>query len=139
MQRTGGTARITVGKGTKRLHISQLTSVQLKPAGQFIHGFIAVGVGGGTERRSQFGRQTMGAAHDENSVVFTFNQRGHFQWLATVVQQAQTSFFAPAAAPTPPPSALASVGQELERLVGLLQQGYLSRDEFERQKGRLLG
>jgi uncharacterized membrane protein YdbT with pleckstrin-like domain len=43
---------------------------------------------------------------------------------------------AAAAAPQAPP---ANVGEELERLEGLMQRGAITRDEFEAQKRRLLG
>src|SRR5437763_15899124 len=73
--RRGFLARSSVGKGEKRLHISQITAVQWKPAGLACSGFIQFTVPGGTERRSACGSQTKSAAPDENSVVFTTRRR----------------------------------------------------------------
>lgn len=41
--------------------------------------------------------------------------------------------------PIPPPSGRAGVADELAKLAGLYQQGFLSLEEFEAQKAQLLG
>ncbi|MGW5331829.1 DUF4429 domain-containing protein [Streptomyces bauhiniae] len=133
--RKGFRARATVGKGEKRLHISQITAIQWKPAGALVNGFIQFTVPGGNERRSAFGSQTSSAVHDENSVVFTKQQQSEFEKLRAAIDQAivaQHAHQAPAA--TGP----ASLADELTKLAALRDQGVLSTTEFEQQKARLL-
>lgn len=131
--RKGFLARATVGKGEKRLHISQITAVQWKPAGAFVNGFIQFTVPGGNERRSAFGSQTKSAAQDENSVVFTKQQQSGFEKLRAALDQAIAAQHAPQAA-----ASRGSVADELTKLAGLRDQGILSAEEFEQQKARLL-
>ncbi|MEV6567520.1 DUF4429 domain-containing protein [Streptomyces kronopolitis] len=133
--RKGFLARATVGKGEKRLHISQITAVQWKPAGAFVNGFIQFTVPGGTERRSAFGSQTSSAAHDENSIVFTKQQQAEFEQLRTALDQSIAAQHAPRI-PTAPST---SVADELTKLAALRDQGVLSPTEFEQQKSRMLG
>ncbi|MFE2228634.1 DUF4429 domain-containing protein [Streptomyces kronopolitis] len=134
--RKGFLARATVGKGEKRLHISQITAVQWKPAGAFVNGFIQFTVPGGNERRSAFGSQTSSAAHDENSIVFTKQQQSEFEKLRQALDQSISVQHAPRMAVAP---GAASVADELTKLAALRDQGVLSPAEFEQQKARLLG
>ncbi|MFF2385173.1 DUF4429 domain-containing protein [Streptomyces sp. NPDC058108] len=132
--RKGFLARATVGKGEKRLHISQIAGVQWKPAGAMVNGFIQFTVPGGNERRSAFGSQTTNAAKDENSVVFTKKQMPEFEKLRAALDAAIAAHHAPPA----PPAAAGSVADELAKLGALREQGLLSPEEFEQQKARLL-
>ncbi|MEV4511377.1 DUF4429 domain-containing protein [Dactylosporangium sp. NPDC049525] len=133
--RKGLLARASVGKGEKRIPLIAVVSVQWKPAGMFVNGFIqfeTAGVGG---TRSRAGSQTQDAARDENSILFTKAQMPVFEKLRTAVEQAL------AVRHNPPPQAAApaaSVADELQKLAGLLQQGILTQPEFEAQKARLL-
>jgi hypothetical protein len=136
--RKGFLARASVGKGEKRIPLASIASVQWKPAGALVNGFIqfeTAGVGG---TRSGFGRQTTDAGRDENSVIFTKKQMPAFEQMRSAVEQAlaarlnsQPMMMAPAAP--------ASVADELAKLAGLVQQGLLSQQEFAQQKARLLG
>ncbi|MFI5974820.1 DUF4429 domain-containing protein [Streptomyces sp. NPDC051452] len=133
--RKGFLARSIVGKGEKRLHISQIASVQWKPAGAVVNGFIQFGIPGGVERRSKFGSQTQDAIKDENSVVFTKQQMPAFEELRKALDAA----IAQQHAPQQPTAAAPSVADELTKLGQLLQQGILTQAEFEQQKAHLLG
>lgn len=136
IHRKGFLARASVGKGEKRLHISQISATQLKPAGPVMNGFIQFTVPGGNERRSKFGSQTRSASQDENSVVFTYQQRKAFEALRAAIDEAiaahHTGARQPAAAPV-------SVADELAKLHGLVQAGVLTQADFEAAKRRLLG
>lgn len=138
--RRGFLARTTVGKGEKRIHISQISSVQWKPAGPFVNGFIQFSAAGGNERRSKFGSQTTSAVNDENSVLFTTRQRAAFEDLRAAVEAAIANHHTPGAlaAPAGPPPP-ASVADELAKLAALRDQGALTETEFQQQKTRLLG
>jgi hypothetical protein len=135
--RRGFIARSTVGKGEKRIHVSQISSVQWKKAGAIVNGFIQFSLPGGNERRSRFGSQTSDAQKDENSVVFTFQQQKPFEELRAAVEAAIAAQHAPVA-PAAAPSA-ASVADELAKLGGLVQQGVINQEEFQQAKARLLG
>jgi hypothetical protein len=134
--RKGFLARTTIGKGEKRLHISQIAAVQWKPAGPFVNGFIQFTLPGGIERRSAFGSQTARAAQDENSVIFTKKQQPEFEKLRAALDQAIAAQHSPQA---PPAAAPASLADELTKLAALRDQGIISPAEFEQQRARLLG
>lgn len=138
--RRGFLGRAVVGKGEKRLHISQISGVQWKDAGAMINGFIQFTVPGGVERRSGFGRQTNDAAHDENSVVFTRQQMPEFAHLRQEIDNAiayqhqpQQPMYAPA------PVQQANPAEQIGQIWALHQQGAMTREEFEMQKARILG
>src|SRR5262245_58161490 len=77
--RKGFLGRASVGKGEKRLPVATITSVQWKPPGSMVNGYISFTVAGATERRSKFGRQTRDAVHDENAVVVRKSQAEQFE------------------------------------------------------------
>ncbi|MCA1221908.1 DUF4429 domain-containing protein [Streptomyces sp. 8L] len=135
--RKGFLARATVGKGEKRLHISQISAVQWKPAGPLVNGFIQFSVPGGNERRSAFGSQSKSAANDENSVVFTRQQQPPFEELRAALDKAiAQQHTAPAAVAAAAP---ASMADELTKLAGLRDAGVITPDDFEAGKRKLLG
>lgn len=130
-----GMARLTVGKGDKRIPINSITAVQWKPAGALVNGFIQFSLPGGVEQRSRAGSQTFNAASDENSVVFTKKQAPAFEQLRQAVEAAIAQQHMPQQAYAPPPASLAD---ELAKLGHLVDQGLLSRDEYDQAKARLL-
>lgn len=88
ISRKGALARLTVGKGEKRIPVRSITAVQWKPAGRINDGFIQLTLGGSNERRSRFGRQTYDARHDENSVLFSRRQMPMFERLRSAIEDA---------------------------------------------------
>jgi len=106
-------ARMTVGKGEKRIPVRAIAAIQLKPAGM-VRGFIQFTVPGGNEGRSRFGSQSVDAAKDENSVLFTFSQQPAFEQLRSAIEQAISgaplpSFGGTGSLPPPPPPPVAAV------------------------------
>lgn len=132
--RTGFLARATVGKGEKHIPLRHITSVQFKPAGAMVNGFIAFSLGGGNERRSRFGSQTTDAVGDENSVVFIRKQQPEFDKLRAAIEHA----LAAPAGPAPAAAGQDPVAQ-LQQLADLHRAGALSADEFAAAKRRILG
>jgi hypothetical protein len=130
--RKGLLGRMSVGKGDKRWHISQISSIQWKPAGPLVNGFIQLSASGGNERRSKFGSQTTSAAGDENSVLFTKKQQADFETLRAALDTAIAQQHAG------PAVAASSVADEITKLAGLREQGLIDDEEFEAQKRRLL-
>lgn len=136
ISRKGFLARATLGKGEKRLHISQISAIQWKPAGPLVNGFIQFTVPGGNELRGKLGSQTSNAAKDENSVIFTKKQMPEFEKLRAELDAAIIAQHAPQQTG---PASSASLADELAKLAGLRDQGILTPAEFEQQKARLLG
>lgn len=132
--RSGWRARTTIGKGEKRIPVASIASVQWKPAGPLMSGFIQFETAGMGGTRSRSGSQTYDAAKDENSVLFTRKQQAAFEQLRAAVEQA----IAARHSPQPQHAAPASVADELVKLAQLRDQGVLSPVEFEQQKARLL-
>jgi hypothetical protein len=133
--RKGFIARATVGKGEKQFHISRLVAVQMKPAGLVV-GFIQFTLPGGNERRSRFGRQSIDAGNDENSVTFNHWQQSRFTELRDALQKAMAGVHA---VPAPVAPAAPDLLDQLRRLGDLRDAGVLSMAEFEQQKARILG
>jgi hypothetical protein len=135
ISRDGWRARSTIGKGEKRIPVASLASVQWKPAGGLVNGFIQFETAGQGGTRSRAGNQTVEAAKDENSVLFTKKQMPAFEQLRAAVDQAIAAQYNP----QPQMAAPASLADELAKLVQLRDQGILSPAEFEAAKARLLG
>lgn len=136
IRRSGVMARSTVGKGEKRIHISQLSAVQWKPAGAISNGFIQFTIPGGNERRSRFGNQTQDAVRDENSIVFKKKQMPQFEKLRAELEAAIAQHHT-RSAPTLAPAA--SLADELAKLAALRDQGIITAADFEQAKARILG
>jgi hypothetical protein len=135
IERKGFLARAVVGKGDKRIPLASIVSVQWKPAGSLVNGFIQFETAGSGGTRSRAGSQTFDAGKDENSVVFNKKQSPEFERLRSAVESAIAALHdlrrQQQAAPT-------SLADELTKLASLVQQGLLSPQEFEAQKARLL-
>lgn len=130
-----GLARMTVGKGDKRIPVHAISSVQLKPAGALTNGFISFSIAGGKEKQSRFGSQTADAAKDENSVVFTKKQAKDFDEVRAAIEQAIAAAHEPAA---PSRSEGMDLADQLERLAELHSAGVLTDEEFSQKKSELL-
>lgn len=89
--RRGALARLTVGKGEKRFPVRNITSVQWKPPGAMVNGYIEFSLGGGNEARSAFGRQSIDASRNENAVMVTRRQRDDFLALREAVETAMAA------------------------------------------------
>lgn len=133
--RKGFLARSSIGKGEKRLPISQIAAVQWKPAGWEWNGFIQFTVPGGNEQQSAFGSQTMRATKDENSVMFTKKQMPEFERLRAAIDEAIARQQAPQAAG----SSGGSIADELAKLAALRGQGVITDADFEAAKAKVLG
>ena len=88
ISRSGFLARTTIGKGDKRIPASRIGSVQWKPAGIAVSGYIEFSLAGGNENRAVFGRQTYNAASNKNAVLFTKDHEPAFQRLRDAVEEA---------------------------------------------------
>jgi Domain of unknown function (DUF4429) len=84
----GFLARATRGKGERRIPISEVRAVELKPAGPVVNGWIEFAIAGGIEARSGLDHQTPRAAKNENSVIFTQRQAAAFEALRDAAEEA---------------------------------------------------
>ena len=132
----GVLGRLTVGKGEKRIPVSSITAVQIKPPGAMVNGFISFTLPGSNEKRSSFGRQSFDAAGDENSIVFTKDQAPSFVALRDAVEQAIIRQSTPQAAA--PAAAQPGRLEQLKTLGELRDSGVLSDEEFELEKTKLM-
>lgn len=88
IERTGGLARVSVGKGEKRIPVRSIAAVQWKPPGMLTNGYIEFTVSGGNEARSRAGAATTQAAMNENAVLVTKKQADAFAELRRAVEDA---------------------------------------------------
>jgi len=132
----GALGRLTVGKGEKRIPISSISAVQIKPPGPVVNGFIQFTLPGTNERRSKFGRQTFDAASDENTIVFTKNQAPAFGALRDAVEQAIIGQSAPQV--VAPSAAQPGRLEQLKTLGELRDAGVITAEEFELEKTKLM-
>ncbi|QGZ96516.1 DUF4429 domain-containing protein [Terricaulis silvestris] len=123
----GWASAMTKGlQGEKVIPVSNVTSVQFRPASGFMAGYIQFSLLGGFDRPGGI----LEATKDENAVLFERSQQNTFETLRAEMERRLVASAAPA--PT------GGVASELERLAGLVDRGFLSRDEFEAQKRALL-
>ncbi len=115
--------------GEKSIPIANITAVQFKAAG-WVAGYIQFTLLGGLDRPGG----AMEATKDENAVLFTKEQQPNFEALKAVVEKRMKQ-----ARHTLPQNSGASSTDELERLAGLVERGYLSREEFNTKKKMILG
>lgn len=130
--RKGFMARATLGKGEKRIPVASITAVQWKPAGPVTNGFIQFTVPGGNEVRSKFGRQTIDARRDENSVMFTMRQARAFNALRSAIEHGITQGAGTARA------VVSDLPTQLANLAALHRSGALSEVEYSSAKAKLI-
>lgn len=130
--REGALARLSQGRGEKRIPVKHLTAVQIKPAGALTNGFISFTLAGGHEAGGLKGSRTSNAAQDENSVIFLKKQQSDFEALRDEIEAAMI-------APVAPTAAAPDLAAQLQQLATLRDQGILTEDEFQAKKADILG
>lgn len=86
--RDGFAARMSHGRGEKRIPLNRIGAVQMKPVSVMTTGFIQFSVPGEITNPSQRGSRSVDAAADENAVLFTKKQQAEFEALNEAVQSA---------------------------------------------------
>jgi hypothetical protein len=134
-----GLGRLTAGKDDRRIHVSSITGVRIKPAGVITNGFIQFTVPGSGDPRSGNGRSAP-AVHDENSLIFTRKQQEEFDRLRTTVERAVVAVHVPRPVVSREQQAFGGgIAGQLAQLAQLHASGALSNDEFAAAQSRLLG
>lgn len=132
-----GLGRLTISKDDKRIHVRNITAVQLKRAGMMTNGFIQFTVPGGG---SEFSRHAGSAVHDENSMIFTRKQQAEFDQLRSTVEQAVDAVHVPRPVAQREQHAFGGgIAGQLAQLTHLHASGALSDAEFVSARSRLLG
>jgi len=117
-------------KGEKEIFIKEISSIQFKEPGTITTGYIQFAFKGGTESH---GAYINAAIEDENTVTFADVHR--FRLLRNILQEKINQLNSPQVINNNAPSP----AQEIERLASLMQQGFITREEFEAGKRRILG
>jgi hypothetical protein len=125
--------RSAIGKGSKRIPVGSITAVQLKPASMTVRGFIQFTFAGGNESRSRFGKQSVDAAKDENSVLFTKKQQSDFESLRAAIEEAIQARHQSGSGAAP-----VSAAEEIAKLAALRDSGVLTDEEFVAHKAKLV-
>lgn len=122
----------------KTILIRNITSVEVKKPGAFV-GFIQFSIAGGKARDSSFtwSGGSASAVGDENSVVF----QGKEKYEIALRMKAFIESWTPkeASSGSSQPVAPVSAADEIRKLKALLDEGLLTKEEFEHKKRQLLG
>lgn len=118
-------------KGDKTIYIKQITGIDFKEPGITV-GYIQFTLPGGMERRGgMFGKD--GAIHDENSVTFTRKEKDTARSIKEYIEDGiNGSITSSAVSPISDPDAIRKYKQ-------LLDDGIITKDEFEAKKKEILG
>jgi hypothetical protein len=118
-------------KGTRRLSVSQITSITFKPATALYHGYIQFTVAGTPAAAVRKSGLAAGrpSREDRDSLSFPKKKNSDFLRLQEAVQSAVESASK---------GANLDVADQLRRLADLRSDGLLTDSEFQAQKARLL-
>jgi hypothetical protein len=114
--------------GNKEILLKNITGVQLKLGGALINGYIQFTVPGGIESKRGIGAATQ----DENTVMFPKSENETAQAIKDKIEQIQTE------ADRPQVTQASSPADEIRKLKGLLDDGIIDQDDFEKKKQELL-
>ncbi|MGA8726957.1 MAG: SHOCT domain-containing protein [Acidimicrobiales bacterium] len=139
---------LTQPKGTTRIHISDVTSVDFKASTSKIgtgHGYLGFSVVGTKSRVTHDGSSVTGLigshdrSHDENYVTFWKEHQAGFTAIRDAVDNARIAARSrPEATAAVPPQAVTSTADELRKLADLHREGLLTDEEFAAHKAKLL-
>ena len=126
--RKGLVSKMTQGffKGAKTIFINQITSIQVKEGGWLTNGYIQFSFAGGNENI----RGISDATKDENTVMF---KRGSNKLVREIKQYVEKNV-----SRSNNNSSTISIAEEIKQLKSLLEQGVISKKEFELKKNQLL-
>ena len=129
-----GLGRLGHSKGDKRIAMSTIIAVKMRPAGAVANGFIRFDQMGGPALRDKRGGLS-DATTDENAVIFRKSQQAAFDALREHVENYIAARHSAAGAPAP---AAPSVADQIKQLAELRDSGVLTEEEFGAKKADLL-
>jgi hypothetical protein len=116
-------------KGTKEIPFASIVAVQFKEGGA-LSGYLQFTIPGGNESR----RGIWAATQDENTFLFRQQDNALALEIKDYIDRAVRESRAPRAT-----SSTASLSDELQKLASLKEEGFLSEEEFQTAKKRLIG
>jgi hypothetical protein len=127
--REGGLSNLLIHglRGDKEILLRSVTAIQFKPAGTLTVGYIQFTFGGGQETK----KALFDAVSDENTVIFLPDQQPAFERIKMLIEEKTRQQHSPQQV------AAYSPADELTKLGNLLQQGLITREEFESAKRKL--
>ncbi len=128
IDRKGLLARTTVGKGEKRIALTQISSVRWKAPTMMGPGFISFSLPGSTEVRSYDAR------HDENAVLVNRSQVNAFRALKDKIEEAVAQHNAPSPSPAAVVPTTPDPAEQLKKLAELHQGGLLTDERICRKE-----
>lgn len=129
IRRKGAIAMMSHGlSGDKEILIRNITGVQLKLGGALFNGFIQFTIPGGNESK----KGISAATQDENTVMFKKSENDLAQSIKNKIEQIQEGLSQPQAV------AASSPIDEIRKLKGLLDDGIISQEDFDKKKSALL-
>jgi hypothetical protein len=117
-------------KGDKEILISQISSIEFKPANGILNGYIQLSFIGGQESKGSF----FDVSNDENTVMFESSQQPAFEAFKRELQERMRAASGGASSK----SSYSNL-DELEKLAALRDKNIISSEEFESKKHQLLG
>ena len=129
--RKGVLSKMTQGffKGDKSIYLSQISGIQLKPAGMMTNGYIQFTLSGGNENT----KGIMKATQDENTVMFAKKDNDLVNKIKAEIEQLKTLSHAAGVI------IQASAADEIRKYKQLADDGIISEEEFNSKKKELLG
>jgi hypothetical protein len=118
-------------KGTKYIPFASITAIQFKEAGAVFSGYLQFTIPGGNESTGGI----LAATRDENTFMFARPENNALAMRIKDHIEAAVHALRTTNAPAPPTRLL----DELQQLVKLKQQGFLSEEEFQAAKKKLIG
>jgi hypothetical protein len=130
-----GLGRLGHSKGDKRMAMSTIIAVKMRPAGAIANGFIRFDQMGGSTLRDKRGGLS-DATTDENAIIFRKSQQAAFDTIREHVENyiAAKHAGSAASAATPAPN----LADQIKQLAELRDAGVLSEEEFAAKKADLL-
>ena len=131
--RKGFSAKVSQGisKGEKKIPIKQIIAVQFKKPSLMTAGYIQFTISGGKEST----KGILSAMEDENSIVFGNSETDKFIAIKDFIENKIAENISDK---TVSASGQNSVAEQLTQLAALHKQGFLTDDEFKKQKDKLL-
>ena len=110
-------------KGQKDIYFKNITAVQIKKPGNTV-GYLQFSILGGNESRGG----VIAAVKDENTICFSGNDKyGQALEIKEYIEKKQQT-----------ENQILGASYEIEKLYSLFERGILTKDEFEREKKKIL-
>ncbi|MEO6958108.1 MAG: SHOCT domain-containing protein [Antricoccus sp.] len=130
-----GLGRVGHSKGDKRVAMSTIIAVKMRPAGAMANGFIRFDQMGGSILRDKRGGLS-DATTDENAVIFRKSQQAAFNAIREHVENYIEQKHAGESSQSTPLAP--NIADQIKQLAELRDSGILNEDEFAAKKADLL-